>query len=140
MSVLKPSHWTNIVWYSVGLFGLFFGVYWLILFPIGMVYYTSKWLYQFDDNSIIETKGIFNVTHRELHYYRVKSIKLDEPLWMRLFGISVVTVLSSDPYLPELKLYGIPHGRQVTRELRMVTDSHRKTNGVKEMDIYNLNK
>jgi membrane protein YdbS with pleckstrin-like domain len=140
VTTITPSHWTNMVWYAIGLFGLLFGVYWLVLLPIGTAYYTSKWMFQFSETSIIESKGILSITHRELLYYRIKSIKLDEPLWMRFFGLSVVTIMSSDPYLPELKLYGIKHGKQISKELRQLTNTNRKENGVKEMDIFNLNK
>ena len=140
VTTLKPSHWTNIVWYGVGLLGLLLGVYWLVLLPIAMTYYTSRWFYRFDEESIIESKGIFSVSHRELQYYRIKSIKHDEPLWMRLFGISVVTIMSSDPYLPELKLYGVGQGGQVSKELRYMADRHRKNKDVKELDVFTLNR
>jgi len=140
MKVISPSQWTNLPWFFVTLFALYFEVYWLLIFPVGVMYYTHKWLYQFGNNGIIETKGILSVSHRELQYFRIKSVKLDEPLWMRIFGISNVTILSSDPYLPELQLYGVKNGKQIHQELRDIADQHRDKKGVKEYDLYNLNK
>lgn len=140
MKIISPSQWTNLPWFAISLIAVWLGVYWLLLLTLGMIYHTHKWTYQFTDTGVIETKGILSITHREIPYYRIKSVKLDEPLWMRFFGISNVTVLSSDPFHPELKLHGVRYGKQVTHELREVSDQHRDKRGVKELDIYNLNK
>jgi membrane protein YdbS with pleckstrin-like domain len=140
MKVISPSQWTNLPWFIISAIAIWLEVYWLLIFPVGVMYYTYKWLYQFSNNGIVETKGIFSVSHRELQYFRIKSVKLDEPLWMRFFGISNVTILSSDPYLPELQLYGIKNGKHIHQELRDIADQHRDRKGVKEYDLYNLNK
>ena len=56
---------------------------------------------------MVERKGVFNVLRKELHYYRIKSVYIEEPFLFRIFNLANVHIKTSDPYLPELKLYGV---------------------------------
>jgi membrane protein YdbS with pleckstrin-like domain len=98
----------------------------------------QMWSYDFNERTIVETKGILNVTRTEIHYYRVKSIRIEEPLVMRILGLSNVYIKTSDPYQPELKLYAVPNGTQLRNQLRVDTDMRRKEEGVREYDLYNM--
>ena len=44
------------------------------------------------------------------YYYRIKSIKVEEPIWMRIFDLANVRVLTSDPYQKEILLHAVPKG------------------------------
>lgn len=136
---LSPSQLTNFGWFLLGITGIYLEVYWFLLFPILFVYHVYMWRYHFNDKTIVEQKGIINVSHREVHYFRIKSIKVDEPLWMRFFGLSNVTIKTSDQYQPELRLYAVKGGLKIREELLNLMETERKQNGVREFDTYTMN-
>jgi uncharacterized membrane protein YdbT with pleckstrin-like domain len=133
---LSPSQWMNLPFFIAGVVG----VQTVILPVLAIVKYIEYrcWKYEFNERTIIESKGILSVTHTELHYYRIKSIRVEEPFLLRLLGLSNVYITASDPYQPELKLYAVPAGSILRSQLREKTDTWRKSEGVKEFDLYNL--
>ena len=137
LSRLQPSQWMN------------FPIYLLCVvvmksFPpiiiLALIKYLEFrfWYYDLNERTIVETKGILNISHTEIHYYRVKSIRVEEPLYMRLLGLSNVYIKTSHPYQPELKLFAVPKGTQLRNQLRVDTDMRRKEEGVREFDMYQL--
>lgn len=140
INTVKPSQWINIGVIIIAIVDLFtIHLYLPLLLLIVRVIYVYFWRYEFHEVTLIERKGILNVSRTEIHYYRIKSIKVIEPFWMRIFGISKVHILTSDPYLPELILFGVKEGLKIRNELRYKTDLFRKEQGSREIDIYNLN-
>lgn len=142
--ILKPSQWLNFGWLLVGLGG---GV---ILLPLGpaalvpiLIYLwkvieLSCWRYEFWGEMIIEKKGVFNVIRREIHYYRVKSLLLEEPFLYRLVGIGNLHVKTSDKFNQDITLVGVEGAEQLRQTLRTIVGEHRKDKGVKEFDLYEL--
>lgn len=133
---LKPSQWTNLGIIILGVVTIQYVVFALLaIYKMIELYY---WQYQFNERTIVERKGVFSVVRREIHYYRIKSIWVEEPLWMRIFGLANVHIKSSDPYYPEIVLWAIPHGVKIRDEIRSMTDQRRKEENVREFDMYNL--
>jgi uncharacterized membrane protein YdbT with pleckstrin-like domain len=139
IKTLSPSQLINLGFFAVGIIDLLFlHIFIGVLLAIFKYIEVSCWKYEFNERTVIERKGIFNVERREIHYYRIKSIMVDEPLWMRFFGLANVTVKTSDPYHPEFVLHGVPNGVVLRNELRVTTDKRRKEENVREFDLYNL--
>jgi uncharacterized membrane protein YdbT with pleckstrin-like domain len=139
LKVVSPSQWTNFIWFILGVMDVLFIHMWLLVaLAVVKFLYVYYWRYEINERTIVERKGILDVTRNEIHYYRIKSIRVEEPLWMRLFNLSNVFVKTSDPYLPELKLYAVPSGTLVREELRSMTSKRRKEENVREFDMYNL--
>jgi len=139
LKVISPSQWTNAVWFILGVMDVLFIHMWIIaILAVVKFLYVYYWRYEINERTIVERKGILDVTRNEIHYFRIKSIRVEEPLWMRLFNLSNVFVKTSDPYLPELKLYAVPSGTLVREELRSMTHSRRREENVREFDMYNL--
>jgi membrane protein YdbS with pleckstrin-like domain len=139
LKVLSPSQWTNFLWIVLGIADvLFIHMFLLAALAVVKFLYVYYWRYEINERTIVERKGILDVTRNEIHYFRIKSIRVEEPLWMRLFNLSNVFVKTSDPYLPELKLYAVPSGTLVREELRSMTHNRRKEENVREFDMYNL--
>lgn len=134
--LLRPSQFINIGWILFGIAGIM----WIIPTVIALYKIVELycWTYSIDNEFITEKKGVFSVDHKELQIGRIKSMRFEEPFLMRLVGIGNLYVKSSEPYHPELKLWGIPKGSTLWKELRNRTDKQRKRNGVKEYDLYNL--
>ncbi len=103
---ITPSQWTNFAWFIAGA-----GLFMFVVPPIvafGKYLEVLFWKYQFRERTIIERKGIFSVTRTEVHYYRIKSIVIEEPFWMRFFNLGNITIISSDPYQNVLRLWAVP--------------------------------
>ena len=140
--VLHPSQWINYFWWLTPLF-----IMWvapilgacLLIIPICVTIYTSCWKYKIYEDSICEKKGVFNVTEEYVHIFRIKSIKIEKPLWLRIVGLSVIHIISSEQYKPYLKLYGIENGDNVRIYLEEVTADERLKHGVKDADLFKSN-
>jgi uncharacterized membrane protein YdbT with pleckstrin-like domain len=134
--VLKPSQWTNIGWIVFGLVGMTF-----ILPPIIALYmildvYCHR--YSFYETHIIESRGVFNVTHNEVRFYRIKSIQQEEPLLFRIVGLSNIHIKTSDQYVRDFKIKAVPVGKSLVQDLRKVSKLERSNNKVREFDFYDM--
>lgn len=133
---LNPSQWTNAGWIIFGIIGSP-----LIIPPIialYMIIHVYCWKYEFYDDLIIEQKGVFNVTRTELNLHRVKSVRLQQPLFYRMVNLSIIEIVSSDPLNPYMKLVAVPLGEVLIQSLKDEVEKSRKKHGVKESDIHIL--
>lgn len=131
--ILRPSQWTNAGWIMFGLLGIP-----LVIPPLIALYKIIEvhcHRYQFYETHIIETKGVLNVTHSEIYYYRIKSIQVEEPLLFRLVGLSNIHIKTSDQYIREITINAIPVGLTLVNDLRNVVKVERTNNNVRELDM-----
>ncbi len=105
----------------------------IILIIKALNLYCTTWTIQQDN--LIEKTGILNVSTEEVLLYRVKDIRLYEPLLYRLVGLSQLTIITSDYTNPSITLYGIKNGEKLMNIIRQLVANSRKVEGVKEIDI-----
>ena len=105
----------------------------LILIIKALDLYCTTWTIHQDN--LIEKTGILNVSTEEVLLYRVKDIRLYEPLLYRLVGLSKLTIITSDYTNPSVVLYGIKNGEELMTIIRQLVANSRKIEGVKEIDI-----
>jgi len=105
----------------------------IILIIKALNLYCTTWTIQQDN--LIEKTGILNVNTEEVLLYRVKDIRLYEPLLYRLVGLSQLTIITSDYTNPSITLYGIKNGEKLMNIIRQLVANSRKVEGVKEIDI-----
>jgi len=144
--VMKPSQLVNIWWLLLFLslitIGIITQMYWFGIIT-GIIWF-SKWLivkcwsFRFHEKTIAERKGVFSVLTREIHYFRIKSVRHHEPLLLRIFGLSNVVLVTSDPLIPMLRLYGIRYGSDVISAIKEEVSIWRRERTVKEQDIHPL--
>ena len=142
--ILQPSQWINTGWILFGLVGgylmvfihPFFGFF--TLFALYKIYEVSCWRYEFYDDIIIERKGVFLVTRRELYYHRIKSVLVVEPLLHRLVDIGNIQVVTSDNYASTFTFTGVSMVQDLSNNLRGSIGKGRKKNNVREFDLYNM--
>lgn len=136
---IQPSQWTNIGWYALSILAM------LIYFPLGVLITIASiykyievltWKYTCRTKGIEERKGVFSVTREEVQYFRIKSIKIDEPFLMRIVGLSIVHIISSERYKPNMVLYGIKNGESIKNKLNAAAHEWRSKLGVRDYDIY----
>lgn len=134
----SQSLWTLFPFYCVALSLTFVGFPFLLLVSLYQAIDILCLEYQFYEQTIVEKKGIFSVSYREVHYSRIKSIKVDRPFFLRLVGLSNITIQSSDPYMPLLKLHAVDNGLELKEFITKKAEKWRRINGVKEFDLYSL--
>jgi len=105
----------------------------IILILKALDLYCTTWTIHQDN--LIEKTGILNVNTEEVLLYRVKDIRLYEPLLYRLVGLSKLTIITSDYTNPSIVLYGIRNGEELIGIIRQLVANSRKIEGVKEIDI-----
>ena len=105
----------------------------IILIIKALDLYCTTWTIHQDN--LIEKTGILNVNTEEVLLYRVKDIRLYEPLLYRLVGLSKLTIITSDYTNPSIVLYGIRNGEELMTIIRQLVASSRKIEGVKELDL-----
>jgi len=147
---IKPSQWINIAWLGLSIF-LFIFAYHIKLWNISCAWFglgayifkcieTYYWVYEFDYEQMCERKGVFNVTREYINYYRVKSIKVEEPFIMRLLGLSIIHIITSEQYKPYVKLYAIKDGSTIKDFLDNIVLKNKVNHDVHEVDMFNTNK
>ena len=105
----------------------------IILIIKALDLYCTTWTIHQDN--LIEKTGILNVNTEEVLLYRVKDIRLYEPLLYRLVGLSKLTIITSDYTNPSIVLYGIRNGEELMTIIRQLVANSRKIEGVKEIDL-----
>jgi len=88
--------------------------------------------FELTDERIIEQSGILSRRIDETELYRVKDIRLEEPLILRMFGLSNIFLITSDKTSPIIKLCGIKNGNDLRKEIRKAVENVRDKKGIKE--------
>lgn len=139
LSVTNPSQYINLGWFLIAL--PLFLVHPLVggLAVLNAIYQFLEvmyWSYEFYDDYIIEKKGVFNVNQETINYFRVKSIKIEQPLWMRIFGLSIVQITTSEKFKPLLIFYGVENGENFRDYVQQQSSMKRKEMGIRDVDVF----
>ncbi|MGY3791659.1 PH domain-containing protein [Aquimarina sp. 433] len=130
-----PSQWMNFMFYICC-------VILIVVFGLGLILALWKFLdtkynkVTITDQRIIEKRGILSISTNQLELYRVKDIRLEQPLILRIFGLSNIILTTSDSNDPLYILKGIEEGNTLTEKIRIAVDRRRDVKGVKELDFH----
>ena len=117
------------------LWGLLF---WLVI-PIFIILW--QWLvvkntkYELTTERLKTRHGVLNKKMDELELYRVRDYKLEQPIFLRLFGLGNITLQTSDKSNPLVTIRAIPDGEQLREQLRNAVEECRVKKGVREVDF-----
>lgn len=78
--------------------------------------------------------GVLNKVSDDVELYRVKDFQVQEPLHLRLFGLSNVVLLTSDKLQPRVTLRAIEDGLEVKDFIREHVEYMRQKRGVRQFD------
>lgn len=81
------------------------------------------------------TTGILGRETDALELYRVKDMAISQPFLLRIFGLSNVTLTTSDRTTPILKLEAIRDGEKVLDTIRAHVEALRERKRVREVDF-----
>jgi len=142
---VSPSQLINIVWVFLGVFvvtgAISTGHYWiasLALIPIYKIADYACWTYDIYEDCIVENRGVFSVTTREVYFHRVKSVMMYRPFWMRILGVGSIVVKGSDQFTNTFVIYGIDDIEEFEDGLQDVIKDKRKEMGMKEYEVYQM--
>jgi len=144
---LKPSQWVNILWFIIAWAAVIFGIglyqYWMLIFTIPWIWKALElefWRFQIDNetDSIIERKGVFSVKTVEVKYFRIKSVRIMKPFFLRIFGLSTVEIVTSEPFQPYLRVYAIRNGDEWVQFFKENAIYWRDELGVRETDFHHF--
>jgi len=134
--ILKPSQWINLGYILFGVIASPIVIPFLVM--IYKILDVHFWRYEFYENHVIERRGVFSVTRTEVHYHRIKGIQHEAPFLYRLVGISSIYVVTSDPFAQVFEFKAIFKGLELSEIIRMKVHDGRKSNKMKELDIFHL--
>jgi uncharacterized membrane protein YdbT with pleckstrin-like domain len=111
---------------------------WLVV-PIFIIVW--KWLvvrntrYELTTERLITRRGVLNKVTDQVELYRVRDYQVERPFFLRLFGLSDVTLKTSDVANPVVVLRAIPNGEQVKDQIRGLVEQCRVAKGVRALDV-----
>ena len=141
IKTIKPSQLINIIWF------IFMFLPFLIYPPLFFLtalytwykcYDVDTWTYNIYERTIEERRGVFDVSQEEVQYFRIKSIKVEEPFWMRFFGLCVIHIITSEQFKPRMTIYAVYDGAELKDLISNLTYQWRLKMNIRDHDIYNV--
>ena len=129
----SPSQITNFGYYILCLPLAFVGIG-FIMFLVRFLK-TKYTKYEITEERITEITGVFSRNTDETELYRVKDIRLEEPFFLRMFGLSTILLVTSDKTSPIITLSGVKNGNNLRKTLRDAVEVRRELKGVRERDF-----
>jgi membrane protein YdbS with pleckstrin-like domain len=129
----SPSQWTNFKTYVLCvLFSLLVVPIFIALWQFLLV---KTWKIKITDQRLIEEKGVLSKNTDELELFRVKDIRLEQPFFLRLVGLSNIILATSDKTHSIVKIPAIKDGKSLRERLRVAVDERRDKKKVRETDF-----
>ena len=111
---------------------------WLVI-PLGIAVW--KYLviratqYQLTTERYRTRYGVLNKTIDEIELYRVRDYRIDQPILLRVFGLSNLVMETSDRSHPVAVIRAIPHGEKVLHRLRRQVEYCRQAKRVRAVEF-----
>lgn len=146
----SPSQWLNLGVFLLDLFvaAVIIAAAVIFSFPLAFIalviplahalwrYLTVRcYVFELTCQRLRITSGVINHHIDEIELYRVKDILMMRPWWMRLTGLSSLSLETSDRTLPKLVIPAIRDGVGLREKLRRQVESERDRKRVREMDF-----
>ena len=115
---------------------------WALLSPLVVPAFILLWRwlvvrstrYELTTERLKTRQGVFNKKLDELELYRVRDYKLDQPFFLRLFGLGNITLQTSDRSHPEIVIRAIRESEPLRDQIRGAVESCRTRKNVREVD------
>ena len=118
-------------------------ILWLLLFWLVIPLFIMLWQWLVVRNTIYELtserlrlrSGVLNKQLDEVELYRVRDYQLEQPFFLRLFGLGNITLQTSDRSHPAVRLRAVRDGEQLYEQIRRAVEHSRASKGVRELDV-----
>ena len=128
-----PSQITNF-WYFV--FGIL--LFFLIIPPLITLW---KWLvvknikFELTTERLKTHSGVLNKQTDDMELYRVRDYRIERPLFLRLFSLGNVILMTSDKTTPTVVISAIKKSEEVREKIRPLVEARRDAKKVREIDF-----
>ena len=113
--------------------------YFITFIPVILGFYkflsTQMNTYLFYEDRLVFLKGVLNRHQETIEYYRVKDHFISRPIYLRLFGLSTITFLSTDRRHPRLSLKGFRKVNDFEPQFRNMVEKAKDTGKGREIDM-----
>lgn len=129
----SPSQIVNLPVYAVCVLFI-----WLVI-PAFVILW--KWLvtrctrYELTSERLRTRSGVFNKELDEIELYRVRDYKLEQPFFLRLFGLGNIFLTTSDKTHPTFTLRAIKGSEALRDQIRNAVEVCRVSKRVREVDM-----
>jgi uncharacterized membrane protein YdbT with pleckstrin-like domain len=129
----SPSQWTNFPAF------LLFACLSFLIIPLFLIVYrylvTKYTRYMMTEQRLFLRTGILNRTTKQIELYRIRNYILEEPFFLRLFGLSNILLVAADEMEPTVLLQGVRNGDHLITQIRDHAQSARLKNGVRDIEM-----
>lgn len=130
--------WSYLQDYSIdGLYVI--GVTILALIPIFIAIWRALKIrfrfYQISTERLRVTQGVLNRRVDELELFRVNDNVLEQPFWLRIFGLANIVLFTSDLTDNRHMIIGIKDASKLTNLIRTYVEKMRLEKSITELDI-----
>lgn len=111
----------------------------LLIFPVGAALWrwsdTKARLYTLTSQRLRIKQGVFSRREDELELYRVDDISIEQPFFLRLFGVANVVLASSDRTTPRTIIPAVGASDQLRDKLRSCIEECRDRKRTRVVDF-----
>lgn len=90
--------------------------------------------YKLTNQRLIMREGVLNRITDEIELYRVKDHRLEQPFFLRIFGLGNIILVTSDQLNREIMIRAVKDSENIREQLRRLIEDRRVTRGVREFD------
>lgn len=92
-------------------------------------------MHYFYEDRLVFYHGVFNRHRENIEYYRVKDHVISRPLHAAVFGLSTITILSTDRRNPVINLGGFRQVNEYESRLRRLFEAAKDSGKGREVDM-----
>ena len=122
----RPSQLTNIIWYLT--------LFWTIIVPLIVYLRTRFTIFVLTNERIKLKKGVLSQIIDEVELYRVRDYLVSKPLFLRIFGLGNLCLITSDKTHREVYFRAIRNVENVASMVRANVEVVRRTTNTREID------
>jgi uncharacterized membrane protein YdbT with pleckstrin-like domain len=116
---------------------------WLVLLglPLPLGYAAYRYLkvssreYKLTSERLVISDGILSKTTDSLELYRVKDLRVVQPLSLRMFGLENIELSTSDKSTPDIVLDSVPKSAGLGDQCRTYVEACRTAKGTREVEL-----
>src|SRR2546423_1075870 len=100
-----------------------------------------KWLqvrgrkFQLTSERLLITNGVVNVATDSLELYRVKDIRMTQPLFLRFFNLENIELMTSDISSHLVRVDHVPKSANIGDKIRAQVEACRLAKGTREIEV-----
>lgn len=125
---------------GIGVGGSFFAPAWFAL-PLPLAWMVWNFLvvhcrvYELTSERLRLYEGVLNQKIDEIELYRVKDTTMNRPFWLRMFGLTTLSLDTSDRSHPQVEIEAVADGINLRETLRKQVEFWRDRKRVREVDF-----